>query len=1347
MVLSLIGVFAALFMTAQPAFAQVSSVVFEDDFSSDSIDPAKYEASAPFFEGGVGDVHAEAGNGVMRFVGTTTQQWWSGGTLRIVPTFEPSADSPVTLSIDRVEEAGQGTASRSALWVLDETRQNYILFADVRGEQGWRYNRKIGEAGDVPTGGGTNMGAFDDAAFDDGGLHQMSMVADGSTVRLLVDGIEGANVPFPFSPVTFEFGSYARANDDTADTTWDNLKIETVQSTVVVFSDDFSSDTVDPANYEASAPFFEGGVGDIHAEPGNGVMRFVGTTTQQWWSGGTLRIVPTFEPSPDAPVTISIDRVEEAGQGTASRSALWILDETGLNYVLFADVRGEQGWRFNRKIGEDGDVPTGGGTNMGTFDDAAFDDGGLHQMSMIADGSTVRLILDGIEGANVPFPFSTVRFEFGSYARANNDTADTTWDNLEIQTVPKRSNIVFSDDFSSDTIDPANYEADAPFFEGGVGDIHAEPGNGVMRFVGTTTQQWWSGGTLRVVPTFAPSDSETVTFSIDRVAEAGQGTASRSALWILDETKNNYILFADVRGEQGWRYNRKIGEDGDVPTGGGTNMGVFDDPAFDDGGLHRMSMVTDGQSVKLLLDGIQGADVSFPFSPVIFEFGSYARANNDTADTTWDNLTIESEGSATFIPGDVGVRVGQVSSDVTLRIPVGLNLQSAVQLTVTSNNPDVAVPVGGTGGSLTVTFPQGGENTATFKVQGVGLGGAQFSATGDVTVANELGVAIISGPAVLLEDNFASGTIDSSKWDVSNQSFEPAGVGAFDVSQAGGTLNIEGFTDVDFWGGASLKTADGFLATPDLHLVFEMDRVFIDQLGTAGRTGVFITTDDRSKFVFFSQNVGENNWQVNVNPGSATGGGTTLSAFAGVVDLENHRMKMVADGRTVEVFLDGVSGGKFPFAVNSGIHFEVGAYARALDDFNKGVFDNVKIENIVPCIEVSPSNVATTIADFGNVFDVTVSTLLHDASPATVTVTSSDPSIAVPVGAVNGVLTLTFDAGGANTQTIGVTPVGLGTTTFEIASNPQSCVSGSVKVEIVAFPEVFLTDDFSGNSFDSAVWKMEEFSFDVGIAKPAPESLISVVDGEVVILVETEQPTWPGLGLFTVDTYSASATEPLTFELDRKMVDFVLAAGVSSESRTGIWVRDANNNFVFFVDHTTHDARNYGWRYNRLPGDSPAEESGEGINIPAFDGGSFDNRSNHRMKIVLNGATAKLFLDDVFGAEVEFPHSDGLTLGFGAYVDDVGPSDPDTGEIVGNQTTGNFDNALITGGAGEAPEPPVSSTLSAARQDANVVISWTGGGTLQEASDAAGPWSDVSNASTPFSTPASAPARFYRVRN
>ena len=253
---------------------------------------------------------------------------------------------------------------------------------------------------------------------------------------------------------------------------------------------------------------------------------------------------------------------------------------------------------------------------------------------------------------------------------------------------------------------------------------------------------------------------------------------------------------------------------------------------------------------------------------------------------------------------------------------------------------------------------------------------------------------------------------------------------------------------------------------------------------------------------------------------------------------------------------------------------------------------------------------------------------------------------------------------------------------------------------------------------------------------PDPESFIEVMDGQVLIHVEVETPAWPGLGLFTTDTFTASAAEPLTFEIDRADVDFVLAAGVSSESRTGMWVRSGDN-YVFFVDHTTHDARNFGWRYNRFPGEDDNEEIGNGVNIPAFDGGTFDNRGNHRMKMVLNGSTVKLFLDDVFGAEVDFPFNENLKLGFGSYADDTGPADEE-GNPRGNQTSGLFDNALITGGSvpfepGTPPLPPVGgdgaiSGFSVA--DGNLIIEWSGS-SLLESDSVTGPFTPLAGAVPP----------------
>jgi hypothetical protein len=1112
------------------------------------------------------------------------------------------------------------------------------------------------------------------------------------------------------------------------------------QISTVVFSDDFAASTIDTNKYQADAPFFEGGLGDIHAVAGNGVMQFVGTTTQRWWSGATLRIVPTFTASEGANVAASIDRVAEAGLGSASRSALWILDETRTKYVLFADVRGEGNWHYNRNIGEAGDSPTGGGPNIAAFDGAGFDDGGLHRMKIVADGSTVKLYLDDQLGQEVKFPFSTVVFEFGSYARDNNDTADTTWDNLKIETV-RKSTVVFSDDFASNTIDPAKYQPDAPFFEGGLGTIHAVAGNGVMQFVGTTTQRWWSGATLRVVPTFAASDEALVALSVDRVAEAGLGSASRSALWILDETRTKYVLFADVRGEGNWHYNRNIGEAGDSPTGGGPNIAVFDGATFDDGGLHRMSMVVDGKTVKLSLDGQFGQEVKFPFSPVIFEFGSYARDNNDTADTTWDNLKIETAGAATFAPTALSVRVGQASSDVTLRIPPGFNASSAVQLQVSSSDTNIAIPEGGVSGALTVTFPAGGANTATFKVRGVNLGGALFNIQGGLAAGNQLSVAVISGPGVLLQEDFAAATIDSTKWQTSNRGFEATGAGTFTVAQTAGALEINGTVDTDFWPGASLKTAKSYVATKEVNLAIEVDRVLLEPVGSGARSGVFITTGDRSKYVFFSQNSeGNTNWQVNVNPATSTGinptgGGFVPPAFSTVTDLASHRVRLVADGETVEVFLDGKSGGRFPFAVTSGIFFELGVYGRSAvnPDTVRGLFDNVKIENVLPSITLAPiEGVSMTLADAGKPATVTVPTFLHDAAAATVTITSSNQSVAVPAGAVNGSLTLNFPAGGPDTQTFNITPVGLGSATFGVASTPTAAVSAPLKVEVVAFPQVLLTDDFSGAAFDPAKWKLDTTPFETGTA--TAESAIILTNGQAKIDVTAETATWPGLALLTVQTFSAAQTTPVTFEIDRVLFDFVLVNGTSAKQRTGLWIKDAAGNFVFFNDYLAHDGGVFGWNFNRMIGQTDDNPIGIGTDILPFAQTRFDDRSRHRAKIVANGSTVRLYLDEVFGAEVPFPFAQGLTFGFGAYVGAAA-------DIV----RGYFDDARITGGSA-----PVGGRLSAGPQGANLVISWTGTGVLQFTTTLAPAiWQDVTPAPTGNSatvTPTPGANRFYRLR-
>jgi hypothetical protein len=902
------------------------------------------------------------------------------------------------------------------------------------------------------------------------------------------------------------------------------------------------------------------------------------------------------------------------------------------------------------------------------------------------------------------------------------------------------TNVVFFDDFEDGVIDPGVYQPDAPFFEGGRGNISAAEANGVMEFTGTVSQQWWAGGTLRLVRGFSVSDETNLVVSVDRVSETGVGSASRSALWIMDSTTNNFVLFADVRAEGGWRHNRKIGEAGDVPTGSGTDMPSLN--VFEDGALHRMKVVADGKNVRLYLDDVFGAQVKFPFKDLIIQFGSYARANNDTAHTIFDNLSIQTVGKAAFSQTKLALTIGQSSSAVSVRIPLGANATVPVTLRLTSSDPAAVNAAGAVGGTLDLVFEAGGSNTKSLNLQAAGgSGGARFTLANDIglEIANSLDVVVIEGPGVRLQDDFASGVLDPAKWVYSDEGYE-GGLGFFDLSFPGGMVEIAGDTQVPLWGGAALKTVESFTATEDLTLSVEVDRVNMDITRgaappVAARTGILLTSSDGLASIFFSQSLGESGWQVNLKPGTNN---LPLPAFASVIDTGNHRMKVIANGEVAQVYLDGQLGGSFPFPVSSGIFVKIGSFGRESGDDVSGQFDNVLIENALPCVTASASDLSVVVGQSGGTVTVTIPRLLTPDEAASVTVASVNPSVAVPTGATGGSLTLNFAAGGGLVQTFDVTGVGVGQTMLSFSS-ASVCVPNNIQVTVTTVPAVLLSDDFSGAAYDTSKWVLDATPLGAGTA--TPQSAITLENGQAKLLVIGDTTGWPGLALATVDSYAAELTSPVTFEIDRVQLGFTLVTGTSAKQRTGIWITDATGaNYVFFSEYGTHDGAIGGWQYHRSigqTGDNPVtvNDTIDGVLMPAFAEARFNNRGNHRMKALANGTTVRLFVDDVLGAEVPFPFADGIKFSFGAYV-----------RAGTDVVTGLFDNARVMG------QSPVGSLSISQATNGDVTISWDDPGVLQSAGVLGDPnaWSDVSPAPGGNSLTVSAAqlgtANFYRLR-
>jgi hypothetical protein len=482
----------------------------------------------------------------------------------------------------------------------------------------------------------------------------------------------------------------------------------------------------------------------------------------------------------------------------------------------------------------------------------------------------------------------------------------------------------------------------------------------------------------------------------------------------------------------------------------------------------------------------------------------------------------------------------------------------------------------------------------------------------------------------------------------------------------------------------------------------------------------------------FAQNLGENGWQVNINN---TGGGLNIAAFDSLDGSTNqHRMKLVADGEGVDVYLDNVFGGRFAFTASFGLHVELGAYTRALFDQVAAVFDNLKVENTLPCITVDNTDLFLNSGQSGTV-TVTIPRLLNATANAAVTVTSRNPSIAIPQGAVAGVLTLNFAAGTTNSQTFNVQTVALGETTFDLASTGV-CVQQAVDVAVTAVPSVLLSDAFSGTTLSNA-WSVETTALVEG-ATATIDSGVILNNNTAIINVTAEIASWPGFTVVTTNTFDASVTHPAIFEIDRESVAFTLVTGTSAKQLTGIWISNSDRTqLLFFGELTTHDGSVGGWQYLIVNETNAFPATAVGTSISAFGEAQYNDRGSHRLRAVANGQTVKLFLDGAFGAEVSFPVADDIRFAFGAYV--LAATDV---------AVGTFDDATVQGTESASPDQPTLALSRATNGD--ITITWDQPGTLQSSETLTGAsWTAVTPApaGNTYTIPQSAQAsfRFYRV--
>ena len=184
--------------------------------------------------------------------------------------------------------------------------------------------------------------------------------------------------------------------------------------------DDFSGNEVDTSKWTViNQGLRSTSASALTASVADGKLALSGTTDIATWAGKSLRSIPTFRATPEAPLTVEVDRVSLDGSGVGYRSAVWLYVGPS-QYIHFAQSGEYNRWVFNKD---------------GSSDNLVWNDGdrGNHRMKMVHDGSTVKFYIDGIEHASTPVTWNTdIKVILTGEACLVGDTVNAEFDNLSI---------------------------------------------------------------------------------------------------------------------------------------------------------------------------------------------------------------------------------------------------------------------------------------------------------------------------------------------------------------------------------------------------------------------------------------------------------------------------------------------------------------------------------------------------------------------------------------------------------------------------------------------------------------------------------------------------------------------------------------------------------------------------------------------------------------------------------------------------------------------------------------------------------------------------------------------------
>jgi len=795
---------------------------------------------------------------------------------------------------------------------------------------------------------------------------------------------------------------------------------------------------------------------------------------------------------------------------------------------------------------------------------------------------------------------------------------------------------------SQEELDPARWVLDDGCFGDGIyspcfGDFtFGVWEDGTLNFKGSNGDQgYWAGYALRSVPTFTASADKVLIVETKRISHTQtvqSGSATRTGLWLIAPDKSKWLLYADNFGEGNWSYNPYSGTASDRPVNVGYGLDLLNSTFASI--IHNevdIRVVANGSSASMFMRDpnaaepvwVYGTSVPLNFAEnIAVGLGVYTRApkagtlQGDYVEASFGPISVTQMDALYFGKDSLLLESGN-SADVTLNVAAS---STPCTVTLTSSDPQIVIPAGAPGGVTTINFAAG-ETQKDVTIVSVGEGLAKFTLTAPETiwVNNSLLVTVPAAPGVKLEENFDA--LDPNLWEISTKGYEYRVYPDADVTvdffgaRDGQLVADNMVASVNYWGGRSVVSKETFLGSTTTSLKVTADLSYMThEAGVSTCANLVLRNADSSKFFALRCNRGEGGWQYNTAIGAA---GTIPGAWAALNDGNAHVMQLLYDGKTMTMYVDGISGGTVNWVCDDPMFVEVGMYAREVGAKGSGAFDRVIVENIqneLPQATVSPATVYA-FPQFNNLVAVTVPEYATMGGDVVLTITSSDPVIAAPETP-----TITFLKGGELTQYVNILTLEAGTAKIDFtpSAGAEWLTVPSVTVNAYKASGLLASDNFEGPALDTKLWEQVSRPGAGGISK---DLNFWIEENELLGYFACQTGDHAAETQQIRDIFFPTAESPVIIEYTQGPLGGVGSVVVAMGA-----VVNLNNNTACAFGFSRGDIT--GWNAY------PAYEFTTDSRPAVYRTDRFLDNGYHKVRMVHNGSVVRYYVDDVYGGSM-----------------------------------------------------------------------------------------------------------------